>query len=65
MPRLQIALIGCGGIANAHMRAINEQVDRAEVVGVVDIDKERARDFANAYGIPCHYVETDALFQVG
>jgi predicted dehydrogenase len=63
MPRLQIALIGCGRIAHHHMRAIQEQIDRAEVVGVVDVDEKRARDFADAHGIPHYYGETDALFQ--
>ena len=63
MPRLQIALIGCGGIARRHIQAIQEQADRAEVVGVVDIDEKRARDFADAHGIPHYYSETGTLFQ--
>ena len=63
MPKLQVALIGCGGIARHHTRAIQEQIDRAEIVGVVDVDEKRARDFADVHGIPHYYGEIDALFQ--
>ena len=63
MPGLQIALIGCGGIARQHMQAIQEQVNRAEVVGVMDVDEKQGRNFADAYGIPYYYADIDALFQ--
>lgn len=64
MSKLQIALIGCGGIAHTHMRAVHDQTDRVEVIGVVDVDAARVRDFADQYHIPNGYVETDSLFQV-
>ena len=63
MPKMQIALIGCGRIAHGHMRAINEQANRTEVMGVVDVDEAKAREFADGYHIPHYYVGTDALFQ--
>jgi predicted dehydrogenase len=63
MPGLQIALIGCGGIAHHHMRAILEQAGRAAVVGVMDANEQRAREFAEKYGISGSYGETNALFQ--
>jgi predicted dehydrogenase len=63
MPGLQIALIGCGGIAQHHMRALREQADRVEVVAVMDVDEERARDFAETFGVPHHYGEIDTLLR--
>lgn len=63
MPKLQIALIGCGGIAHRHMRAISEQAGRAEVIGVVDIDASKSCEFAEEFNVPYHYATTDALFQ--
>jgi predicted dehydrogenase len=63
MPGLQIALIGCGGIAKHHMQALGEQADRVEVVGVMDVDEDRVRGFAKTFGVPHYYVELDALFR--
>jgi predicted dehydrogenase len=63
MPGLHIGLIGCGGIARIHMEAIQAQAGRVEVVGVMDVDADRLREFAAAHGIPHTYTEMDALFQ--
>ncbi|MBN1562811.1 MAG: Gfo/Idh/MocA family oxidoreductase [Anaerolineae bacterium] len=63
MSKTQIALIGCGKFAHGHMRSIQEQGDRTEVIAVVDIDETRAREFAATYNIPHSYGGPEALFR--
>jgi predicted dehydrogenase len=55
-PRKRAIIVGTGGIAGAHGRAyLSDGVEpRAEIVGVVDIEKDRARDFAEQVGISWH-----------
>jgi predicted dehydrogenase len=49
------AIVGTGGIANAHASAVRAAGDRARLVGVVDIDQDRARAFADQWGVPGVY----------
>lgn len=56
------AIIGTGGIATAHIRAIRELSSRAEVVAVVDVDPTRAQGFATEWAIPAVYSSTKELF---
>lgn len=46
---LRVGIVGCGGIARSHLRAYADN-PRAEVVGVFDIDTERAAAFAAEHG---------------
>ena len=58
---LNIALIGCGGIAKSHAQAI-QQVEGARLVATVDIAAKRAEELAAKYGAPQAYVAyQDAL----
>lgn len=45
----RVALVGAGGISQAHLRAV-QSVPCAEVTAVVDIDNDRARALARAAG---------------
>ena len=63
MPKLQVALIGCGNIANGHMRGIREHLDRVDVIGAVDVDESRACEFAERYDIPYYYTKSTALLK--
>jgi len=47
--KLFIGIIGCGGIARAHMEAI-AALDSIEVAAVMDIDQERARAATGEFG---------------
>jgi predicted dehydrogenase len=47
----RFALIGCGAIANKHVKAIS-RLDNAEVVGAYDIDADSIKAFAEKYHIP-------------
>ncbi|WP_428966078.1 Gfo/Idh/MocA family protein [Micromonospora fluostatini] len=53
--RYRTAIVGTGSIAAAHVQALREHDDRAELTAVVDVDPDRARDFAAAWGSPTVY----------
>ena len=58
--KLQIGLIGCGGIANnKHMPALKSQSDKCEMTAFCDIIKERAEKAAKEYGTENAKVYTD------
>lgn len=68
---IRLGFIGCGNIAGAHLRAI-EQIPAIDVVAMADIDEDRARDFADRSGAEAHFtdwrdmldeVELDAIDQ--
>lgn len=49
--KLQVAVIGCGGIANQkHFPALTSQSDKCEIVAFCDIILERAEKAAEKYG---------------
>jgi UDP-N-acetyl-2-amino-2-deoxyglucuronate dehydrogenase len=50
---LRMALIGCGRIAGHHARAIS-LVDGAELVAVCDLIEEKARAYADQFGVACY-----------
>lgn len=45
----RVGFIGCGGIANAHARALSSLTGRVEMVAFCDIEEERARWFSQNY----------------
>jgi len=47
--RTGLAVVGCGGISRAHLRAIDAE-PRARLVAVADLDAERAREAARKHG---------------
>ncbi len=49
-PMLNIAIIGCGGIAKVHARAYSNLRDRAKVIAVADIDYTAAKELAGITG---------------
>ncbi len=51
--RYGVAVLGCGGIARAHLNAIRE-IEGLEPVQVVDVVPERAEEVAREYGAPRH-----------
>ncbi len=51
--KLQVAVIGCGGIANSkHFPALTSQAGKCEIVAFCDIIVERAEKAAKEYGVP-------------
>lgn len=58
--KLQVAVIGCGGIANQkHFPALTSQADKCEIVAFCDIQAERAEKAAEKYGAEGAKVYTD------
>ena len=47
---LKIALVGCGGIAQAHWRGIQNEAKQLLVTAVVDTDPARAKAMAEQTG---------------
>ncbi|WP_330688263.1 Gfo/Idh/MocA family oxidoreductase [Blautia marasmi] len=58
--KLQVAVIGCGGIANQkHFPALTSQADKCEIVAFCDIQAERAEKAAEKYGAEGAKIYTD------
>jgi predicted dehydrogenase len=49
MNRINLAVIGCGGMARHHMKEITES-PHAELAGVMDVDREKAASAAEQFG---------------
>jgi predicted dehydrogenase len=61
MTAYRVAIIGTGGIAGEHMRALNELKERAQVVAAVDIDRARVEAFSAKRAIPRFYTDVAAM----
>ena len=61
--QLRLAVIGCGGIAKGHLNAIKNLP--AEAVAVVDIDADRARQYAEEFGVEKYYTDMRDAFGEG
>ncbi len=63
MTKLKIAIVGCGSIAkDAHMPSYVKR-DDIEIVACADIDFEKAKAFAEKFGIPKAYPSVEALLE--
>ncbi len=58
--RLRAAIIGAGGIARAHLRAL-ATLDDVEVIAVADVVPGKAREMADLHGIPHAYERHEDL----
>ncbi len=54
---LQVAIVGTGGIAHAHMEAYLQLKDRCRIVALVDIIPGKARRFMEEFGLSCDTYE--------
>ena len=60
--KIKAAIIGTGGISNSHMAGYKKRQD-VEVVACCDIDFEKAKRYAAAYGIPHVYGSYDEMLK--
>ncbi len=60
---LKAAIIGAGGIANSHVRALRAHADRVTLVAASDIDMPRAQKFCNRHEIPQAYASAEDLLE--
>ncbi|NPV08939.1 MAG: Gfo/Idh/MocA family oxidoreductase [Anaerolineae bacterium] len=58
---VNVGIIGCGGVARAHARAIGRFPDRAKLVAVADVVEEQRRPFAEQYGAMAYSRAEDLL----
>jgi predicted dehydrogenase len=58
---MRTAIVGTGGIAQAHARAIAELGDHLELVAAVDVDPTRLADFQEQHGIRHGYTDLAAM----
>lgn len=59
--KITAAIIGTGGIAEAHVTAIRELGEHMELVAAVDVDEERLRVFCEQHGIRGRYTDLDRM----
>jgi predicted dehydrogenase len=60
---IRTAIIGTGGIAHAHARALQQHGDRTELVAAVDLDPDRVDAFCETYSIPGRYGHAQTMLQ--
>ena len=56
MNRLKIGIIGCGAHGRGHLQSYAE-IAEAEIIAIVDLDPDKARQTAVEFGIPYHYTD--------
>jgi predicted dehydrogenase/nucleoside-diphosphate-sugar epimerase len=61
---LKAGIVGAGYVSSYHVRAV-QSLDFAEVVGITDPDRERARGIARQFGIPAVYTSLAELAAAG
>lgn len=61
---LRFGIIGCGKIANNHVKALSS-LPGVTVTAVADVDLQRAQAFAETHGVPAAYDDVDAMLGSG
>jgi predicted dehydrogenase len=64
MEKIKVAVVGTGNICRgAHMPVYQRIADEVEVIACADIDFEKAKKFAEDFGIPAAYASVEELLQ--
>ncbi len=63
MDPIRSAIIGTGGIARAHVAALQAESQRVQIVAAVDVDQERVETFCSLYDIPRWYTDAAAMLE--
>jgi len=61
---MRVAILGTGGIARAHVKALHALADsgvEVELVGACDVDADRVEAFATEWSIPAFYTDLAAM----
>jgi predicted dehydrogenase len=61
MKTYRAAIIGTGGIAESHIRAIRAAGERVEMVAAMDVDEGRVKAFCEKHEIPRWYTDAGAM----
>lgn len=60
---LRAAIVGTGGIAGAHARALREYPDRVSLVAAVDVDRGRLDEFCDTWEVPGRHLSLQAMVE--
>ena len=61
--KIRVGIIGCGGIAGAHIVGYKSIPELAEVVACCDLDGNKAERYAKHNGIPASYTDYKEMFK--
>lgn len=61
MKQYRVAIVGTGGIAKSHMRALTGVGERVQVVAAMDVDRARVEDFCATHSIPGSYTDLEPM----
>ena len=61
--KLRIGIIGCGGIAGAHIVGYKAASDLVDVVACCDLDPKKAERYAKNNNIPAFYTDYKEMFE--
>jgi predicted dehydrogenase len=64
MKKIDVGLIGCGGIANLHLRVL-KSMENVQIKGVCDLNIDRAREISQRFGIEKVFTGYDDLLDLG
>lgn len=59
----RIAIIGAGNIVNSHIKAIQSNIDRVELVGISDINPARVEEVCQLYDVPRGFTDSSELLR--
>ena len=61
---IQVAIVGCGNIAHAHMEGLLTFPKRCQVVALCDIYPEKAEAMKKEYGLNCRiYADHETMLE--
>jgi predicted dehydrogenase len=63
LQRVRAAIVGTGGIARSHARAIQSLAEHVELCAAVDIDEARLADFRETWGVPAGYSSIEEMLR--
>lgn len=63
MKTYRAAIIGTGGVAESHIRAIRAAGERVEIVAAMDVDEARVKAFCEKHEIPGWYTDSGAMLE--
>ncbi|MBQ7677380.1 MAG: Gfo/Idh/MocA family oxidoreductase [Lachnospiraceae bacterium] len=61
MEKIKVGIIGTGGMGNGHVQAYQALGDRVEVTAACDINGDKAKWYAEQYGIPHVYTDYNEM----
>jgi predicted dehydrogenase len=63
MKRYRVAIIGTGGIATYHIRALKQMQERVEVVAAVDVLRDRVEAYSKEHAIAHFYTDAAEMLE--